>query len=302
MLPTNVNLTILFADISSSRQIYFALGDDKGHAFIANCLVLLSDITTAHHGKVVKTIGDEVMSVFSKPDLAVEAAVAMQKTITQLSFPDKLNFKPGIHIGLEEGMVVSTENDVFGETVILASRLASQAKIGQILTTGRTFAALTSEHQSTARMLKTTTLKGLASKVGIYEITWELADLTVMMERPQNLTGSLPDFKVVHAGKTIVLNEGHPVISIGRHNSCDICVDETVVSRVHASIELRKKKVYLKDQSTNGTFISFQKDGALFAHLDEVELNDNGIIGLGREVTPESPNALKFFFSRGDYT
>ncbi|MEZ4549487.1 MAG: adenylate/guanylate cyclase domain-containing protein [Desulfobacterales bacterium] len=59
-----LQVTILFADIYKSSRIYEVLGDQKARAAVAEVLNRLTDITVANKGKVIKTIGDAVMSIF----------------------------------------------------------------------------------------------------------------------------------------------------------------------------------------------------------------------------------------------
>ncbi|WP_198145931.1 adenylate/guanylate cyclase domain-containing protein [Desulfonatronovibrio magnus] len=295
MSSNSQHLAVLFADITSSRQIFSVLGDERAHKFISKCLAMLADITVAHQGRVVKTIGDEVMCVFPNADYSIEAAVKMHQSMAAVNCPRGLSFRPGIHIGLEAGWVVSSEKDVFGETVILASRLVAKSKTGQILTSGLTVEKLSPAHKSMIRKIQVTSLKGLSQEVSIYEIIWEHEDLTVMLNHPLDLLKARHKFRLVHAGKTIILTSSNPVITLGRHSSCDVRMDEIVVSRIHAKIELRSGKVYLKDQSTNGTFVTFKGSKKDFAHQNELELSEDGCLGLGRQADLDSPDSIIFF-------
>src|SRR5229473_3584897 len=65
---------ILFADVSGSTALYEKLGDKPAARAIEACLGELRAIVAKWEGKVVKTIGDELMVVFGRPEVACAAA------------------------------------------------------------------------------------------------------------------------------------------------------------------------------------------------------------------------------------
>jgi adenylate cyclase len=86
-----------------------------------------TDAVGAHHGQIVKTIGDEVLFV---ADTAVDGAEIALALIEASDADDEL---PYLRVGLAAGPVVSRLGDVFGQTVNIASRLTSLARTGTIL-------------------------------------------------------------------------------------------------------------------------------------------------------------------------
>ena len=80
-MPTEkIISTVMFADISGSSPLYKKLGDNKANALIQRVLSMLTDVTSKHHGIVIKTIGDEVMTYFDRSDHSAGAAMEMQET------------------------------------------------------------------------------------------------------------------------------------------------------------------------------------------------------------------------------
>src|SRR5690348_3793840 len=127
---------VLFADVSGSTKLYEAVGDAAAHAAIDLCVKLFAAITEQHGGRVIKTIGDEVMSVFPDSATAAKAAVDIQLGMTGMAPVDKM--KLGVRIGMNHGPLVEGEGDVFGDTVNLAARLTEMASRGQIITSVET--------------------------------------------------------------------------------------------------------------------------------------------------------------------
>jgi len=68
---------VLFADVSGSTKLYETAGDAVAHAAIEKCVNLMREKTVNAKGRVIKTIGDEVMSAFPTADAAADAAIEM---------------------------------------------------------------------------------------------------------------------------------------------------------------------------------------------------------------------------------
>src|SRR4051812_15831756 len=115
-------VAVLFADVSGSTKLYETQGDTIGHRTVRGCVEAMRRATEGEGGRVVKTIGDEVMAVFGKADAAARAAIAMHRVVEQL--PEVAGTKLTLRIGFHGGPVLQKENDIFGDTVNLAARLA----------------------------------------------------------------------------------------------------------------------------------------------------------------------------------
>src|SRR5690348_3231668 len=118
MTRNTENLVVLFADISDSTRLYSTLGDNAARLVVNACLSVITTLVQRFNGRVVKTIGDEVMCVFKRPDDAVQAASEMQLEV-DTKRPAKYHVK--IHIGMHYGPVLVENNDVFGDTVNAAA-------------------------------------------------------------------------------------------------------------------------------------------------------------------------------------
>ncbi|MDO7867766.1 adenylate/guanylate cyclase domain-containing protein [Nocardioides jiangxiensis] len=86
-----------------------------------------SALVASHGGRVVKTIGDEILFVVDDPHATAEIA----STLALLHEADP-SF-PQVRAGVTWGPVLHRLGDVFGETVNIASRLTSLARPGTVL-------------------------------------------------------------------------------------------------------------------------------------------------------------------------
>lgn len=92
----------------------------------------------------------------------------------------------------------------------------------------------------------------------------------------------------------IEISQDRPSVTMGRQRHNDLVVQDNRVSRSHARFEYRKGKFVLIDQSTNGTYVFIRGKKGMNLKQDELPVHGNGIIGLGRKVTPDSPQAIHF--------
>ena len=119
--------TILFADVSGSTRLFETKGDVEARRLIAAVLEALTQVCRQHGGRVIKTIGDEIMCTFPGALNGILAACDMQRRMGRdINFVrDSLAVRIGLHHGdaLEED-----DGDVYGDAVNTAARMASTAK------------------------------------------------------------------------------------------------------------------------------------------------------------------------------
>lgn len=72
---------VLFTDLRGSTAMYHDLGDAPAYARVRDHFAVLAEAVRAHHGAVVKTIGDAVMATFSRVDEALAAVRAMHRAL-----------------------------------------------------------------------------------------------------------------------------------------------------------------------------------------------------------------------------
>src|SRR6187455_3190999 len=128
--------TILFADVSGSTRIFETKGDVEARRLIAAVLDALTLICQQHGGRVIKTIGDEIMCTLPAAFNGLHAACDMQRRMAR-----DINFvrdNLAVRIGLHHGDALEENGDVFGDAVNTAARMASLAKREQIVTTAST--------------------------------------------------------------------------------------------------------------------------------------------------------------------
>ncbi|MBL8225912.1 MAG: FHA domain-containing protein [Chromatiales bacterium] len=291
-------VAILFADIVGSTQLYESLGDEAASDAVQSCLKIMRQATESYGGTVVKTVGDEVMSVFPSADDALNAANEMQQRITNVMRVGQARIPVSIRIGCHYGSVVAEERDIFGAAVHTANRMTSQAKAGQVLTTAALVEELTPQWRSLARQIDVATPRGQSDEVAVFEVLWQPDEATSM--HPAVDPAAVADtrsgrLRLRFRGEEVVVGEaGRPTITMGRADENDIVVKGNLISRIHARVDCAKRRFVLVDESTNGTFI--QRDGGeeIYVRRDSAELTGSGIISLGRVAARGTPLAIEF--------
>ena len=120
-------LAVGFADLVGFTSLSQALEPRELAVAVDRFEAIAYEHVPEHGGRVVKTIGDEVM--FAAEDGVAAAEIA-------LSLADAYHREknlPGVRVGLAWGPVLSWEGDLYGPTVNLASRLVNLAHANSVL-------------------------------------------------------------------------------------------------------------------------------------------------------------------------
>ena len=130
-------VTIFFSDIEGSTALNSELGDEQWVKLLASHDDLLHTYLDKYRGRIVKNQGDGYMVVFSTPDLAVAAAMDIQRALSAKRQRNRrLRRTPiRVRIGLHTGTTIEREGDYFGSNVAMAARVAALADGGEIMVT-----------------------------------------------------------------------------------------------------------------------------------------------------------------------
>ncbi len=291
MTDATSDLAVLFADVSGSTKLYESLGDTEALATIGRCVALMSDVCVGHGGRVVKTIGDEVMAVFASADNAAEAAAEMQSRISEHApvGGSRLAIRVGFHLG----PAIEAAGDVFGDSVNVASRMAALAKREQIILSSHTVAALAPWLRERVREVDTLSVKGKAQDIGIFELIWQDsdADLTAVATRWKPLPARIV---LRHGATERILDESATTITLGRDAQNDIVIADRKASRLHARVERRRDKFVIVDQSSNGTYVTVDGEPEIMLRREELLLRGRGRVAFGHAHAEDPTEFLAF--------
>jgi class 3 adenylate cyclase len=151
--------TVLFTDIVGHTEMMQRLGDAKGRDVLREHERITRETLKAHGGAEVKTMGDGFMASFGSVTSAMECAIALQRAFAAWNNRGAAAVEDGaaaafgadgakaaslrgapihgaslnVRVGLNAGEPIEEDGDLFGATVILASRIAAKAGAGEIL-------------------------------------------------------------------------------------------------------------------------------------------------------------------------
>lgn len=129
-------LAVGFADMVGFTLLSQHLAADELAAVVRRFEEISYDIVAAHGGRVVKTIGDEVMFVLSDPVSAARIGLALADAYAD---DDLLG---DVRVGMAAGPVLVRDGDYFGPTVNLAARIVQIAEPGTVLVSDELHAML----------------------------------------------------------------------------------------------------------------------------------------------------------------
>ena len=279
---------MLYADIVGSTALYEEFGDAKARDATAACVEVMSEVVVKFGGRVVKTIGDEVMAVFDDPARAVMASTDLQGAVQRsgedgLFVTGALRIKVGVHFGpgLEEA------TDVHGDASIVAQQVINLSKADQTLATGELLNAVPQMLRMGSRHFEQIQSESNGNNVEVYELIWEVSGLTqvadVALAPPPPRQTKL---EIDYMGEVRSVTEDQPSLKFGRVAGNDIVVPTDLTSRQHADIEYKRGRFHLTDNSANGTVV-VNEDGVVTTLRRESDvLRGSGSFCLGG--TPES--------------
>jgi len=284
---------VLFADVSGSTKLYEIAGDAVAHAAIEKCVNLMRDKTVQAKGRVIKTIGDEVMASFPSADAAADAAIEMQSGIAEL--PLVGTTKIGIRIGFNFGPIVERDGDIFGDAVNLAARLSHVAAKDQIITARETVMRMSPMLKSATRAITTIQVKGKAEEIQVYELMWQQnEDMTTMATTKSIFKPKKTSLRLKVQGNDVVLDAERQAVALGRDAAAEVVIKERMASRAHGKIERRLDKFVLTDHSANGTYVTVEGDREIVLRREEFTLRGHGWIAFG-QPRASATDVIEFF-------
>jgi adenylate cyclase len=144
-----------FADLVSFTRLVRRLSERELARMVQRFESLAYDVVLAHGGRVIKTVGDEVLFV------AIGAAPAAAIALDLVEAMAEDDVVPDVRVGMASGRVISRLGDVFGNTVNRASRLTAVARPKTVLVDDAIAASLASTSGFETSVLRRRTLRGI---------------------------------------------------------------------------------------------------------------------------------------------
>lgn len=181
--------TIMFTDLVASTELRSRVGDHAADLLQREHDSLVTAAVETHGGRVVKSLGDGLMAIFTSAAQAINCAAAAQQAIDRHNLqshgPEPLH----IRVGLAAGDVNVEEGDCFGTPVVQAARLCAKAGADQILVSNLVRMLAGNRVEVTFAPLGPLELRGLPEAVDTVEVVWVRAQEAQGLPLPSYLVG-----------------------------------------------------------------------------------------------------------------
>ena len=171
-------VTVLFADIRDYTTLAESMSPEENFQFVNAVIGQLGSLIPSYKGFVNQYLGDAIMAIFpDSPEDALQAAVAMQRSIQAYNDKHAMNIRVGIgfHLGsLIMGIIGDAKRmdaASISDTVNTASRIESLTKYYgvKILLSEDSLEKTSQSVRSDLRFLGRVIVKGKKKALGLYE-------------------------------------------------------------------------------------------------------------------------------------
>lgn len=302
-----VHTTVVFTDLFGSTGAFEALGNVKATKAVTQVTSWIAKVIESHGGRVVKMLGDGVLSLFEDNPDAIDAVVEIQrkhqKRMALLPLADRMP----IRIGVASGDVELVAGDCYGDAVNVAARLSDLSGPHQIWVNHLSLQGAEESAGVRFRILGPISIRGRAEPCSVYQVDWQ-EDLTTdfltmqacldpaVSSGEKDALGGQIELTWLDVSKTFKSFE--LPIHIGRILQGDFVINDPRVSRTHARVDWRNGSVMLVDLSSYGCWVRFSGGGSdLLLRRDECVLHGRGEIALGSSFADVSAPTVSFVVS-----
>jgi class 3 adenylate cyclase/tetratricopeptide (TPR) repeat protein len=162
---------VVFSDLVDSTALLARLGDDRMDIVRRAHIKDVTDAVALGDGRVIKTLGDGVMSTFESALGALRASAAIQAAVERLDV-EHGGIGVAARVGVAAGEPIADGEDLHGMPVVIASRLSSAAETGEILIQDLVHALVASRDGITLGEAHEYELKGVPVPVRASALLW----------------------------------------------------------------------------------------------------------------------------------
>ncbi len=296
--------TVLFADLRGSTSLYETLGNAEATSVVTHCVSALAKSVGDSGGRVVKTLGDGLMAVFTQAAPAVQASALMHDLLdAMVSRGSERGASSGLRglrlqVALARGEVVEMAGDCYGDAVNVSARLLDHAGDNETLITAEVLQGLTLEQRSRFRSLDRLVLRGRVEPVQVHVMGGRRGssyDMPATQFGGDISSVSEPDgLRLVWRDMNRVFASQQMPVVLGRSPQASFCVDDSRVSRSHARVDWHSGSFQLTDLSYNGTYVQFADGEIVSLRRGSCTLHGNGVVGLGGSPSDPGSACVRF--------
>jgi class 3 adenylate cyclase len=163
-------VTLMLSDIADASSAAEKLGPERWERLLSDHRVLVEHTLAHHDGQVVKFERDGFFASFNSSHAGLHAAVELQRTFT--GGPSAEQGALALRVGVHSGFVIANPEQLMGRNVVLASRIAAQAKGGEILVSSTLRQYTATDPRFKFEEHGEFHFKGLVGEHTVYRVLW----------------------------------------------------------------------------------------------------------------------------------
>jgi adenylate cyclase len=126
----DVEMALVFTDLVGFSSWALHAGDTATLSLLRDVGVAQETVVAAHHGRIVKRLGDGLMASFLSAQEAALAALEAQRAVSAINLD---GYRPRLRAGVHWGCPRKLGGDLLGIDVNIAARVGDAAKADQVL-------------------------------------------------------------------------------------------------------------------------------------------------------------------------
>ncbi len=131
---------------------------------------IFDPVIAAHHGRVVKLMGDGTLVEFASAVNAAECAIEAQRAIAEANDAVEADRRITLRIGIHLGDIIVAGDDIYGDGVNIAARLQEGAENGGVSVSEDVCRQIEGKLEAEFEDLSVQTFKNIAKPIRVYRV------------------------------------------------------------------------------------------------------------------------------------
>lgn len=300
-----VQATVVFTDLHGSTAVFESLGNARATEIVTQITTWIAQQCESSGGRVIKTLGDGVLAIFSNGQSAVNAVIELQRAHCRKMARPPHGLQLPMRIGMASGELEMVAGDCYGDAVNVAARLCDLSGPNQIWASAAALESVNEPDGVTFRALGPIAIRGRAEPCSVMQMEWHQEDKSDFLTMQGRLDDVYATGKADALGREVELSwSSHTKkfrsfdlpVHIGRVRTAEFMVNDPRVSRMHARLEWRNGSVVFVDLSTYGSWVRFAdaKGSDVLLRREECVLHGKGELALGASFADSSVPRVHF--------
>src|SRR5260221_741663 len=161
---------VLAADVAGYSRLMGVEEEETLAALKALRKSLIDPNIAEHRGRIVKTTGDGVLVEFASAVDAVRCAMEIQRAMAERSVSTPEDRRIEFRIGINVGVIIIDEGDIYGDGVNIAARVETLASPGAICLSDNAYQQIKGKLALDVSDMGEQHLKNIAQPVRVYRV------------------------------------------------------------------------------------------------------------------------------------